>query len=202
MAGLGDVELTERFRRLELQLRATEAEMAAVIAEAGRRSLHLVDGHRSLGGWLKANANWSNNQVTRRRRLARLVDTIPAAGAALAAGHIGVAQADELARVRANPRCGDSLIDVAPLLLEHAEHLSFEDSRTCIRRWELLADLDGAHRHRAANIDARTALVTELHGALHLSASGGSALDAAEMQAIFARFAEHEFHTDAAARDT
>jgi hypothetical protein len=198
---LDDVEVTGRFRALELQLRATEAEMAAVIAEADRRSLHLLDGHRSLRGWLRANANWSNTQVTRRRRLAHLIDTIPEAGEALAAGHIGVAQADELARVRANPRCGDRLIQVAPLLLEHAEHLSFEDSRTCIRRWELLADLDGAHRDRAANIDARTAVVTELDGTLHVSASGGSALDAAGMAAIFERHVEREFHADVTARD-
>ena len=197
---LSDDELTQRFRALELQMRAAEAELAAITAEVDRRVSWQVDGHRSIKGWLKANANWSNEQDGRRRRMARLVDTIPDAGTALSGGHIGVAQADELARLRANPRCGDRLADDAELLLEHAEQLSYEEFRVCTRRWELLADVDGAHRDRDRNVEQRTALVTELNGAVHVSASGGSALQAAELEAIFQRFVEREFERDVAAR--
>lgn len=198
--GMTDTQLTERFRELELTMRRSEAEMARLVAEVDRRGSWDVDGHRSIRGWMKANANWSNHQVTHRRRLARLVATIPEAGDALADGHIGIAQAEELARARANPRCGDQLEDAADVLLEHAEHLSYEHFRTCVRRWEILADADGAHRDRDRNHENRTALVTELDGATHISASGGTALDAAEFQAIFDRFLQSEFDEDVAAR--
>ena len=194
---LDDRALTDEFRRLELERRRIEAEMAVVVAEGHRRSIHVVDHHHSMTGWLKANANYSNIQCSRLRRLARLVDDLGEVGAALHAGHIGTAQADELARVRANPRCGDQLGDSIELLLEQAEQLSFENARTCLRRWEILADLDGAHADREANVANRTATVVELDGTLHLRASGGDALSTAEMVAIFEAELQRQFHLDA-----
>jgi hypothetical protein len=131
--------------------------------------------HTYWTGWLKANANYSSHQCTRLRRLARAVDDLPDIGDALWNGHIGSAQADELARVRANPRCGDQLGPSIELLLEQAEQLSFDDARSCLRRWVTLADLDGAHADRAANLERRTATVVDLDGTLHLRASGGDA---------------------------
>lgn len=71
--------------------------MAAVVAEGQRRSIHVVDHHHSMTGWMKANANYSWAQCNRLRKLARLVDDLPDAGEVLHAGHIGTAQADELA---------------------------------------------------------------------------------------------------------
>jgi hypothetical protein len=197
---LDDPALTETFRRLELERRRIEAEMAAVVAEGQRRSIHVVDHHHSITGWLKANANYSGAQCNRLRRLARLVDTVSQVGDALWNGHIGTAQADELARVRANPRCGDQLVDSIDVLLEQAEQLSFDDARTCLRRWEILADLDGAHADRAANVANRTATAVDVDGVLHLRASGGDALATAEMIAIFNAEVERQFHADVAER--
>ncbi len=200
LAGLDDAELTERFRSLELGMRSAEVEMAAVIAEGKRRAIHTVDGHRSMKGWLRANANWSDHQVMRRLRLAQVVADVPVVGRALAAGHIGVAQTDELARIRSNPRCGARLVESIEVLLDHAEHLSFGDFRVCARRWELLADLDGAHHERELNHDRRTATVIEVDGSLYLNATGGTSVDAAEMKAVFDRFVEAEFQVDVAER--
>ena len=104
---LDDTALDAHIRTLELRRRQLEAEHA--IAEAERRSLHTADGHRSMNGYLRATCNTSTTEATRRRRLARLVDTVPGAGHRLHDGSIGVGQADLLARARANPRCGDRL---------------------------------------------------------------------------------------------
>ena len=145
---LDDRALTDEFRRLELERRRIDAEMAATVAEGQRRSIHVVDHHHSMTGWLRANANYSGAQCTRVRRLARLVDDLPEVGEALHVGRIGTAQADELARARANPRCGDQLVDSIDVLLEQAEQLNFDTPRTCLKRWEILADLDGAHADR------------------------------------------------------
>jgi hypothetical protein len=86
------------------------------------------------------------------------------------------------------------------VLLEQAEQLSFDDARTCVRRWEILADLDGAHADRAANIANRTATVVDLDGTLHLRATGGDALATAEMIAIFNAEVEREFQADVTER--
>ncbi|MEO5899625.1 MAG: hypothetical protein ABIR68_05785 [Ilumatobacteraceae bacterium] len=50
---------------------------------------------------------------------------------------------------------------VLPVLLEHAEVLSFEDFRLVVRRGEMLADTDGTHRDRAAAQAARSASLVE-----------------------------------------
>ena len=197
---LDDLELTDEFRRLELERRRIDAELAATVAEGQRRSIHVIDHHHSMTGWLKANANYSVAECTRLRKLARTVDDLPEVGDALWNGHIGTAQADELARVRANPRCGDLLADSIDILLTQAEQLTFDDARTCLRRWEILADPDGAHTDREANVANRTATVVDLDGTLHLRASGGDAVTTAEMIAIFNAEVEREFHADVTER--
>lgn len=193
---LDDDAVIARFRDLELALRRQEAELAAVIAEVERRRLFRRDGHHTMRNWMLAEGTWSSSQVIRRRRLAALVTEIDAVGAALVEGTIGVAQVDELARVHANPRCGDQLADAADTLVEQCEVLSFDDARTCVRQWETLADLDGAHRDRASSEDRRRAHVGVDDDGLVVSASGGSAMDAAEMQVIFDAFVEREFRND------
>jgi len=157
LTGLDDAALDARIRRLEVERRRNAAEQAAAIAVAERRGLHSVDGHHSMKGYLRATSNWSSSEAGQARRLARLVDTVPDTGQRLLDGRIGIGQADELARARANPRCGDELAHVAPMLLDHAELLSFDDLRICVRRWETLADLDGTHRDRERSVANRTA---------------------------------------------
>ncbi len=197
---LDDNALTDHFRNLELTHRRLDAEMAAIIAEGERRNIAAVDGHHSMKGWLRANANWSNAHVSRSRKLAKTVTALPAIGDALAAGRIGVDQADELARVATNRRVADQLPDSINILLIQAEQLSFEDARTCLRRWQALADLDGAHRDREMSHERRTATVTEIDGALYARATGGTAEVAAELEAIFKQALESEFRVDVAER--
>lgn len=195
-----DDELTERFRALELERRRVEAEMAAIVGEGQRRALHTVDGHRTMKHWMRAQTNCSSTEATRLRRLATACNALDGLGAALLDGHIGAAQAHELARLRTHPRVGDQLHSVSSLLLQHAEQLSYEEFRVVARRWETLADLDGAQRDDDASAERRTASVLQLNGSLDIRASGGSGLVTAEMVGIFQRFVEAEFRKDVAAR--
>ena len=197
---LDDDALTERFRGLELQRRRAAAEMAAITKEVERRALHTVDGHRSVRHWVRAQINCPMGEATRLRRAAIACDQVAGLGDTLLHGHIGTAQADELARLATHPRVGDRFPAVAPLLTGHAEQLSYEEFRLVTRRWETLADLDGADRDDEVSHERRSASVVALDGTLDVSARGGSALTTAEMVGIFDQFVEAEFAADVAAR--
>jgi hypothetical protein len=195
-----DHELDERVRGLELLRRRVEAEMALTLATVEQRRLYLADGHRSMKGYLRATCNSSNPDVAAACRLAKAADGVPGLAEALQAGRIGVAQAAAIARVHRNPRVRDRLVEFAAMLLELAERYCYDDFLIALRRFEMLADTDGAHRDRDAQIAGRSVNVTTVGGELHLDAKGGDPLVNEELQAIFRRFCEHEFRKDAAAR--
>jgi hypothetical protein len=199
---LTDSELTERFRELELQRRRTAAEMAAIVREGERRAIHTIDGHRTIRHWVRAQINCPMPEATRLRRLAIACDTTTELGDTLINGHIGIAQADELARLATHPRVADQYEPVAPQLLRHAEHLSYEEFRVVTRRFETLADLDGAERNDEVSHEHRSASVIELDGTLDVRVTGGSAMATAEMCGIFQQFVQAEFDADVAARTT
>ncbi|RLE23870.1 MAG: hypothetical protein DRJ50_05475, partial [Actinobacteria bacterium] len=132
LSGLDSAGLTDRLRDLELEARRVEADLALVIGESERRGVYADDSHTSMKAWLKANLNWSSSQAFRRRRLSHLIDAYPTVGESLREGHIGVGQADELARVHANPRCRDQFAISIELLLVQAEQLDFDQARLCL----------------------------------------------------------------------
>jgi Domain of unknown function (DUF222) len=195
LAGFSDARLTDRFRELEHQRRQIEAELATVIGEAERRVIYAVDGHASIKGWCRTMGRWSMSETAARHRLARLMHASPEVTTAITSGHLGLAQADLLARAFTNPRCGTQLLDLIDLLLRHAQHLPYEEFRHVIRRWETLADADGAHRdHRHTHLN-RTATISEINGIIHLTTHGDTA-DGAELTEIFRRYRDAEFDTD------
>lgn len=195
-----EVELDERIRGLELLRRRVEAELALTLATAERRQAFHADGHRTMKGYLRATCNWSNAEAVGRRRLADATARVPGLADALHTGRIGVPQAAALARVNRNPRVRDRLVEFAPTLLDLAERLCFDDFQLALQRFEMLADVDGAHRDRDEQMKNRNVHVTTIGGALHLDAAGGDPLVNDELQAIFRRFCEQEFRDDAAER--
>ncbi len=195
-----DSDLDERLRALELERRRVEAELALTAGEIDRRRCYLDDGHRSLKAYLRATCTHSDAEAARIDRLATATADVPGLAEALHAGHVGTAQANELAGVHANPRVRHRLAEFAPMLLELAERLSFREFRTCVQRFVMLADLDGAHRDLDASIDSRHARVVNLDGSLCLDAAGGDPLVNVELEAIFRHFCELEYDTDLAAR--
>ena len=173
-------------------LRRTEAAIVAVVDEADRRGVCAVDGHASVRGWAAATVRWSPVELRDRQRCARLGRDVPAVLAALAAGTVGVAQVRELARARANPRAGDQLAAAGDVLLDHAQQLSFDGFKTVVRRWEQLADADGAHRDHDDAHAGRHAAMCEVGDSFHLDARYGAA-QGVTMRNILERFTQAEF---------
>ena len=205
-----DPALIERLRTNELDNRRIAAEQAAITREVEQRGLFHNDGHRSVKAFLRANLNWSNSQAASTIKVAALLDTVTGAGNALLNGHIGTAQANELARLRANPRVGDQLTNTADTtgtadavntLLDAAEQLKYEDFRIVGLRWETLADTNGAEQRAANNVEHRDTTVIDAGGELFMRACGGTALNTAELVAIFDSFVDHEFRLDSATRN-
>ena len=195
-----DSDLDDRVRGLELERRRIEAELALAAGEIDRRRSYLDDGHRSLKAYLRATCNYSDAEAARVGRLTTAAAGIPGVAEALHDGHIGTPQANELAVAHSNKRVRERLVDFAPMLLELAERLSFREFRTCVQRFVMLADLDGAHRDLDESIKNRRARVVNLNGSLHLDGGGGDPLVNVELEAIFQYFCELEYDADVAAR--
>ena len=193
---LSPAELDARVRTLLLHKREVEAELATALAVIEQRGDHVGDGHRSLNAYVRAIDNCSAGAASVMVRRARLMNEEPAIGRLLHDGHIGVAQADRLARAAQHPRAGHAFRDVRDELADHAEHSSWNVFETEVARFEKLADLDGAHADDRANIDRRTATVTSQSDGVHIAAHGGDALQAAELVAVFEQAKQDQFQAD------
>ncbi|CAN5432773.1 hypothetical protein BH10ACT2_BH10ACT2_07670 [soil metagenome] len=195
VAALGPVQQVDRLKSLDMQMRALEAEAAVVVDALHSSKAHLCDRHGSVRALLRAELRWSDAEITHRQRTAKLLADMPGVVAAMGAGAVGVSQARLLARVRANPRCGQLLPADSELMVGLAGTLSFYDFELCARRWEQLADEDGAHRDAEATHQRRYASLVERDGVGYLVGQGG-ALDTAEMNEIWQRFCDAEFAAD------
>jgi hypothetical protein len=195
-----DSDLDDRVRDLELERRRIEAELALCAGEVDRRRSYLGDGHRTLKAYLRATCNYSDAEAARVGRLTAAAADVPGLAEALHEGHIGTPQANELAVAHSNRRVRDRLREFAPMLLDQAERLSFREFRTCVKRFVMLADLDGAHDDLDESIQHRRAHVVNLNGSLCLDAGDGDPLVNVELEAIFRRFCELEYDADVAAR--
>jgi uncharacterized protein DUF222 len=195
VAALGDGDLDEALVEMERARRLVEAAIVDVLDEADRRRRYVADGHVSVRGWAQALTNCSRGETMRRLQTMRALRDLESWRAALRAGDVGVDQVRELARVHANPRCAGQLPASEQALLAHAQRLDFEEFRIIVRRWESLADADGAHRDHELTHDRRNAHLVELDGCYHLEGHGG-AVQGSAMQTIFERFCDAEFASD------
>jgi len=185
-------ELARRLQNLERDVRFCEARIAAVLDEADRLGVYSIDGHRDIRAWAAANVNWSRRETLERSRTVTLLRDLPELAEDLKYGEVGVAQVRELARVRANPRCGDQVVEAAPELVELAKRVSFEEFRIVTQRWEQLNDTDGAHRgHEAAHAGRRVS-TSMFDDTFHLAAQFG-AVQGAAIAEILKRFENAEF---------
>jgi hypothetical protein len=190
-----DRELAAALVEVERLARAVEAAAVAIVDDADRRNLFLVDGHRSVRGWVKATVRASDAEVTQRVRSAKLVRSCPQVGDLLAQGRVGVAQVRELARARANPRCGEAIAEALDELVDSALNDDYETFAAAVRDWERLADTDGAHRGTEAAHEGRRVSLVAAGDTVYLEGRFG-AVQGEAMQAILAAFAEAEFAAD------
>lgn len=197
--GSPDATLDDRLRANELELRRLMAQRAALVAVGEHRGVFAAE-HRSMAGYLRATVNCSSSTATRDRRLGSLLAAHPAVGEALMAGHISVDHAFQIGRMHANSRVRHvlpSLIGVLVDLAEHSSHSEFTERIT-----DLIArlDQDGAFDDLRDAVDGRRARVAEVGGEVVVSATGGDPIQAAQMTAIFAAFADVEYRNDVEAR--
>jgi Domain of unknown function (DUF222) len=190
-----DDGLAARLVVLERMVRRAEAAMVAVLDEADRRAVWKLDGHASVRGWARATVRWSFVEMRDRMRTLILFRDAPEVATELAAGRIGAAQVRELARARANPRVGAGLVDAVPLLVDHGEHLPFEEFRVCVQRWEALADVDGTHGDHERAHAGRRAQASIMGHTFYLDACGG-AVDGVAMIQILSRFEQAQFDAE------
>jgi hypothetical protein len=193
--GLDGRELAVRLGDVERTMRRLEAVAASVVAAADQREVFRDDGHASVRGWVKASTRVSDRTVTQRVRTARLCTALPQCHAALAGGGLGIEQVRELARVFANPRCGDELAPVIDRLVDLAGEAPFEGFSRAVRQWERLADADGAFRDAEAAHAGRSARLVFVGEEGYLDARMG-AVQFAQMREVLERFTRAEFDAE------
>ena len=195
LEAMGPRDLERVLQDLEGARRRVEAMIAETVGLAERTVAYAEDGHASVSGWAKAACNWSGGETKAVMQCARLLHAIPVVREAAHAGSAGSGQVRLLARLFANPRCAAQLPDSAELLIGHAQSLWFDEFAVVVRRWEALADTDGAHdAHQRAHA-GRDAHVSIVGQRVYLDARGG-VVAGAVIQEIFDRFCDTEFRAD------
>ncbi len=194
-SSVSDTALADRVLMAEAVIRRAEAVLVAHVAEADRRQVWAADGYRGVRAWLTAQTNGPDHDAITRTRVARLERDLPQVAAVFHGGLVGVAQVRELARVYANPRCGHRLADAVDVLLHHARTLPYPDFVRVLRRWEQLADADGAHQRADDAHAGRAATVATVGDEFHLVAHGGTA-QGSLIHAVFEAYLEAEFQRD------
>lgn len=184
-----------RLRVLEARRRADAAEEAVLLARLDRERVYAGDGHASLFGLLRSVLGWSEGECRQRTRIARLVEAFADVGETLFEGEVSVANIAAIAKVYANPRCGDRLGEVLGVMLGEACRMEHADFRRIPQRWEMLADSEGAHRERALSHENRNAHVVTWDGATSVAGQVGD-VDGPLVQEVFDRFVQAEFRAD------
>lgn len=195
-----DADVVDRFRELELQRRAIEAEQALLVSAIDARSIAQKDGHRTINAFLRAELNCSSSEAATLRSLGRTVNQFDGVGDAWMEGRIGRSQVAQLARARGNHRIVDRLGPFVPILVTQAEILDASDFAALVDETIRRLDEDGAHDARDDAFEHRNAHVSAVGDGIVVHASGGDPLGAAEMVEIFDAFVEAEFAKDVATR--
>ena len=195
-----DSELDDALRDTELKLRALNARRARILAATASRGSHRAGGHRTITAYLRATCNSGTATARRDHTLAKVVGAHPSIADTLEAGHVSVDHVHEIARIHTNPRINHILEAILDSLLSMAEHLSLGEFRIHVGTIIGLADQDGAYQEQQRNVANRRAWVDDMAGSLHLTASGGDPLVAAQVVAIFESFVHGELQADLEAR--
>lgn len=188
-------ELDEQVRALDVAQRRIEAAIVGATEHADRTGHHQLDGHRTVASWLMATTNCTRGEATARARSAELTRRLTTVAAEFVAGRVGIAQVREIARLAANPRTGDQLPESEDILLEAAQSLEFRDFRVVTRRWEQLADADGAHAEHERAHDDRNARC-DFDGAVFRFETAHGVVQGTSMRQVFDAFREAEFDRD------
>lgn len=142
-----------------------------------------------------ATTNCSHREANARRQSADAMLALTHVSEEFMAGRVGIGQVREIARLGANPRCGDEVGGSEDILLAAAQSLEFADFRVVTRRWLQLADSDGAHREHDSVHEHRNARCTGDGAEFRFETSHGIIVGAS-MREVFEAFCAAEFDRD------
>jgi Domain of unknown function (DUF222) len=194
VAELSGPELDRVLVDLEVARRKLEAAYVAVLDRADDTGHYRNDGHVSVRGWSMALTNASPVETKRRLQSMRALRELPAVARHLADGAIGVEQVREIAKLHANPRLRDLVVDGDARLVEHSRK-NFESFSEVLHRWSQFGDPRGAERRHTEAHDGRDAVMFERDGVVHVHAKCGVGQGAALME-VFQRQCDAEFLAD------
>lgn len=195
LSGLSGPELEAAVAALEVVRRRVESVLAMGVARADELGVWRVDGHRTIRAWEQAALNVSPLTALRVSRNGAALAALPALREACVAGAVPVDVLDVFGRMWSNPRVREQLRADIELLLGVVRLGWFVDVERVLRRWESLADPDGAARSQADAHAARSARLRIVGDQGVLTAQCGVAA-AVLLKEILERFADAEFHAD------
>jgi len=195
-----DHETRELLGGLEVGVRRLDAKRVAVLGQVQRSGLHQIDGHASAKVMVRRACRLSGPEASRRERLERALCHLPLVADAYRSGTIGTEQVSLVARVFANERVRDALVEFQPDLLVLATECDYPVFEDVLRRWERAVDADGpepkadtAHKKRSFSLsqDPET-LAWKSKGSL-------DSLQGAKVNELLRRLADREREKDWAA---
>jgi Domain of unknown function (DUF222) len=188
-------ECNALLQELDALTRRTEALKAAVVATVHATKAYRADGQHATTTWLRSTLRCSTSEALRLHKLAALCCAVPAVGEALLGGDIPIAAAHDLGSVYANRRVREQFTNDIDNHLGGARQLEHRDFHQSLRRWELLADRDGAHRAGEQRHARRHGSITTVNYTtnFHIELPDLEGLEARE---LFERFIAEELTVD------
>jgi len=191
------VDAAELLAELEAIDRQAKALSIDVMHAVDRAGLHYNDGHASAKIMARHVVKLSGAEAMGRDRCRRMFVHLELVANAFRSGTVGTDQVMLLARVWANPRVRDAMVDRQDKFLADARRLSFPRFRDRLLEWQRLTDEDGAEPERDRTFENRNAQLTQNHFDQSWDLKGiFGAEDGAAMSEVLAAYVQALFDAD------
>jgi hypothetical protein len=199
--GNGDIEA------LLVGVYEVEAVLAAakvnIVAEVEDRSIHQIDGHRSVGTYVSRRLKLRKETVSATARLAHKRNLVPHTISALEQGLISEQHAQLLAKAH-NRKVAEHFDRDEPMLVDKAQVLSFQDFAYFVEHWSNIADPERGKTAAEKAVRDRRAYCARVGDRVHLDAVGDvlsgtifkEALEAIEQELFEADWGEAKTRLD------
>ena len=188
------------FARYVKSLDEVRARIDALVVDAAgeceRRGHDRANGFFTSTSWITHHVGVPRVEARARIQVSRLFELLRCWSVAAHAGEVGVEQTRLMARVAANPRIHDALIEHGERLLDDAIVSPFDVFERLVRNFVRLADPDGASGDAERGHGRRDVTMRQKPGGEWVLAGRFGSLQGAEFNEIFAHFVHAEWATD------
>ena len=193
---ISDRDARALVRQVEQSRRKMSASVLHVQTVVDDRGLFALDGHASAKVMVRHEANLSGREAARRASMVTALRKLDRVSDAFHAGRIGECHVARIARVYANARVRDRLIEEQAKFVALARNESFDEFDRALSQWVRLVDEDGTADTEEANHENRYAgFFQEFNGGFVPKGRFGSQ-QGAEIEAIHRQFINAEFLAD------